>query len=86
MVPSLKMEVPECGWDCPTEPVRQAHEADTWAMGTPGAEILLRFHATASGCSQFKVTVNDFGEPLNRSDHPYHYHLCIYHALEHFLF
>ena len=56
----------------------KAHEADTWAMSTPGVEVMLRFHATASGCLQFKVTVNDFGEPLNSSDQLYHYHFRIF--------
>ena len=33
----------------------QAHEADTRSIGTPGAEVMLRFHAAASRCLRFKV-------------------------------
>ena len=53
-------EVPMYGWVrlgvCRLRSmIVEAHEGDTWAMGTPDIEIMRRFHAAANGCSQLKV-------------------------------
>ena len=64
----------------------QAHEADT--SMTPGAEIMVRFHAAF----KWVFAIHDKSvkghqcviDQGSKSDQPYHFR--IHHALEHFLF
>jgi len=53
--------------------MREPHEADsadTWPLGTLGAEIVLRFH-TALGVCNSKSQFRTFGESLTKSDQPH---------------